>query len=520
MYRKRVAIDDATTDPAPSTRRSRRASTGEVPVGEAPVDRVPIAGVAVGEITVGAGSIPDAAFVSIATQTLPEPVQDHVALAWIDTHDVARRTYAGTGMDVSPAPEPVAVDLLGGRGMPSAVRPATVLPVALVLLVLAAYSIATLLWPLDAVTPRLAAVQVQPTAAAAASPTWPSDGSAAIGVQGIGSPLASADGAAPMASITKLVTALLVLEELPLKVGESGPDYAFTFNDRARHYDYLANGESALNVPVGGSLTEYQMLQGMLIGSANNYADRLAAGLWPTDAVFASAAERYLDRHGLTGIRVVDPSGFDPDNTAEPASLLPLAQRALANPVIAEIVATPSVKLPGAGTVKNTNTMLADPGVVGLKTGTLKTYTLLAAKDVAIGDTTVRLYAAVLGQKSAKARFAATRDLFAQLQTEVQEVPAVTAGTVAGRVTTAWGEQVDVIATADASVVLWNGSAPAATIDLALGGKVEKGDVVGSLTVTGPLNAQTVDLKLADDVEGPSPWWRLTHPVELFGLGG
>ena len=505
MYRRRVAIDDATTDPAPPTRRTRRASTGELSV----------ATTAVAETATAA-----AVLSTMTPEELAAPPEAHPALAWVDTSAIARSTYAKTGMDVSPSPEPVVADLLGGRGMPSAVRPATVLPVALVLLVVAAYAITTLLWPLNAVTPQLAAVQVQPAAAAPAAPTWPGDGSAAVAVQGIGSALASTDGSAPMASITKLVTALLVLEELPLKVGESGPDYSFTFRDRAEYYDYLASGQSALDVPVGGSLTEYQMLQAMLIGSANNYADRLAAGLWPNDAVFASAAERYLTRYGLTGIRVVDPSGFDPDNTAPPAALVPLAQRALANPVIAEIVATPSVKLPGAGTVENTNALLADPGVVGLKTGTLKTYTLLAAKDVAIGDTTVRLYAAVLGQKSAKARFAVTRDLFAQLQSEVQVVPAVTAGTTAGRVTTAWGEQVDVVAAADASVVLWNGSAPAATMDLALGGKAEKGDVVGALTVTGPLDAETVDLRLADDVEGPSPWWRLTHPVELFGLGG
>lgn len=499
-----MAIDDAKTEPAPPTRRSRRASTGVASASAAAPDTL--------ETTSAEPAVPAAA---------PEtpPAAAPTALAWVDPTDVARGTYATTGMDVSSA-EPVATDLLEGRRLPSAVRPATVLPIALVLLVVAVYAVTTLLWPLNAVTPQLAAVQVQPAAAPAAAPTWPGSGSAAVAVQGIGAPVASTADAAPMASITKLVTALLVLEEMPLRVGEQGPDYAFTFRDRAEYYDYLADGQSALNVPVGETLSEYQMLQAMLIGSANNYADRLAARLWPNDTVFAAAAERYLTRHGLTGITVVDPSGFDPDNTADPASLVPLAERALANPVIAEIVATPAVKLPGAGTVENTNALLADPGVVGLKTGTLDRYTLLAAKDVTIGDTPVRLYAVVLGQPNAKTRFAATRDLFAQLESEVQLVPAVTAGTTAGRVTTAWGESVDVVAAADAPVVLWNGASPAATITLDLGGSAEKGDVVGSLTVTGPLDTETVDLKLADDVEGPSPWWRLTHPVELFGLGG
>ena len=51
-----------------------------------------------------------------------------------------------------------------------------------------------------------------------------------------------------------------------------------------------------------------------------------------------------------------------------------------------------------------------------------------------------------------------------------------------------------------------------------LGDSRAKGDVVGSLSVDGPLDDTTVELRLAGDIEDPSPWWRLTHPLELFGL--
>ena len=80
---------------------------------------------------------------------------------------------------------------------------------------------------------------------------------------------------------------------------------------------------------------------------------------------------------------VVEPTGMDSGNAASPSALIPLAQKALANPVIAEIVAKQSVDLPGAGHVENTNGLLADPGVLGLKTGTLDGWNLLSAKDVA-----------------------------------------------------------------------------------------------------------------------------------------
>ncbi len=520
MYRRRVTLEDATADPAPPTRRSlRAAATGEVSA--APASSAPAAATTPAS-PAASSTVPaiPAASVSTTAQAVAAEVPQastSPALAWLDPQAVLTRTYAVLGMDLATS-VPAVPDLLAGmrrrRGLG-----AVIAPLALMLLLVAGYSVTTLAWPLGAVPPQIAAGQVQPTAAPAATLTWPQAGSAAVGVGGIDAPVSSTGDNASIASITKVVTALLVLDELPLAAGEQGREFAFTSRDRATYRSYLANGESALDVPAGGTLTEYQLLEGMLIGSANNYADRLAAELWPTDAVFAAAAEEWLSSHGLDGITVVNPSGYDSANQASPAALVPLAEKALSNPVIAEIVAKPSVDLPGAGTVQNTNALLADPGVVGVKTGTLQTYSVLSAKDVTIGDTTVRLYASVLGQGDSEARFAASRDLYAQLEQELQPFPSITAGTLAGEVTTAWGEKVDVVTTTDASVVLWNGAVPAATISLDLGGKAEKGDVVGTLELTGPLNTKTVELKLADDVDGPSPWWRLTHPVELFGLG-
>ena len=128
----------------------------------------------------------------------------------------------------------------------------------------------------------------------------------------------------------------------------------------------------SVHARVGGSLTQYQMLQGMLIGSAGNYTDRLVSTIWPNDRVFAAAAKTWLAKHNLAGITVVEPTGIDPANTADPASLIALARVALAEPVIAEIVRTPSVTLPGAGAVVNTNDLLTDPAVIGLKTGSLR----------------------------------------------------------------------------------------------------------------------------------------------------
>ncbi|MFX6023485.1 hypothetical protein ABTF26_20840, partial [Acinetobacter baumannii] len=81
-------------------------------------------------------------------------------------------------------------------------------------------------------------------------------------------------------------------------------------------------GESSLDVPVDGSLTELQMLQGMLIASANNYAQRLASDLWPSNSDVVAAATAYLADRGISGITIVNPTGIEAGNTATPAALI------------------------------------------------------------------------------------------------------------------------------------------------------------------------------------------------------
>jgi len=443
------------------------------------------------------------------------------ALAWVDAATLARTAAPVDLSSATTSYTSVGADLLAKRPRRSLWRPGVVWPTAGAALVVGAYAATTLLWPLHAVAPTVTPIEVAPIASTPLEMSWPEPGSSAVSVAGISSTLASSDAVAPMASITKVVTALLVLDRMPLAVGESGPDYSFSAADSAEYWEYRYRDESALDVPVGGTLTEYQMLQGMLIGSANNYADRLASRIWASDALFADAANTWLAQHGLDGITVVEPTGIDPGNTADPASLLALASRALADPVIAEIVATRSVDLPGAGLVENTNTLLADEGVVGVKTGTLdESWNLLSAEEVAIGDTTVRLYASVLGEVDAEGRDDASRSMYEQAVANLQPEPSVTAGTVAGAVTTLWGSDVDIVVSDDASVILWDGGSATVDASYDLDDARSDGAVVGTLSVDGPLDAATVTLELADDIEDPDPWWRLTHPLDLFGLAG
>ena len=169
--------------------------------------------------------------------------------------------------------------------------------------------------------------------------------------------------------------------------------------------------------------------------------------------------------------------------------------------------------------MENTNGLLADAGVKGIKTGSLREdWNLLSAKDIMIGETPVRLYASVLGQPDDEERLAASRALYAELEASLQSFPSVASGTVVGTVTTEWGSDVDIQTAADAQVVLWNGGIGSTTTSFSLGEARGEGDEVGTLSVSGPLDSDRTTVVLADDIEGPSAWWRLTHPLELFGI--
>lgn len=495
-----MTIEDA----PPSSRRARREARKSE---SADASAAPVA---------AGATAPGTAHVADAART---PASGRIALGWLDDAEISPR-IASQNLTGSASPYPVvAPDLLARRPRRSPFRPGVVLPFLGALALIAGYAAATLLWPLYAVQPVVEKVAVADLTSPATSVAWPADGSAAVGVAGVDAAAASTTDRASMASITKLVTSLMILEQLPLAPGESGPEYAFTESDHDEYYDYLYADESALDVPVDGTLTEYQMLQGILIGSAGNYTDRLASTIWPSDSVFARAAAEWLERHGLSGITVVEPTGIDPENTADPASLITLARYALADPVIAEIVRTPVVTLPGAGEVTNTNDLLADPAVVGIKTGSLDTgYNLLAAREQAVGDQTVRAYAVALMQPTDEARDGETARLLAEVIAEASTPRVLPAGTLAGTVSTAWGATASILTDADASLLLWDGASAPVASDISLGDARTAGDAVGTISMTGPLGSASTGLRLTADIPEPDAWWRLTHPLQLWGL--
>ncbi|MFL0565460.1 D-alanyl-D-alanine carboxypeptidase family protein [Microbacterium sp. 179-I 1D1 NHS] len=445
-----------------------------------------------------------------ATRTLS--TGGRVALGWVDAD----------GRSAVAAPTSTAAyDLLPPLRRRRRVRARIIgIPVLVVFVLAGAYSGAMLLWPLSSVEVTAKAGEAPRLSGAASSIAWPAEGEAAVGVDGFRS-ATSSDDRVQMASTAKLVTALVVLDRKPLTTGEQGPAYDFTFADRQEYWRYVSQNQSALNVPDDSSLTEYQMLQGMLMASASNYANRLATDAFGSVDDYASAANSWLGENGLDGITVTDASGYGRNNLATPSAMVALAEKAMENPVIAEIVGTKTAELPGAGSFENTNALLGIDGVVGLKTGSFAGYNnLIAAKRVDADGAPLTVFAAVTGQPTSSARLEETERLLDAVAAEAGTPSTLSAGTVVGEVTTAWGATSRLLTEKDASLLLWNGATAESTTSFDVDAEATAGSDAGTLTVTGPTSEIEVPVMIEKALPGPDAWWRLTHPVELTGIGG
>ncbi|CAL4860944.1 D-alanyl-D-alanine carboxypeptidase [Microbacterium sp. MM2322] len=437
--------------------------------------------------------------------------ESRVALTWVD--DEGRPTTAPPA-----SPGTASFELLPPMRRRRQIRGRVIgIPALAILALVTMYTSAMLLWPLSSTTPTAKTTDTEPLTGAASAIAWPADGEAAVGIDGFASATSSADPA-QMASTAKLVTALMILDAAPLAAGEQGPAYEFTFADRQEYWRYVAENQSALNVPDDGSLTEYQMLQGMLIASASNYADRLATDAFGSIDEYATAANAWLAKNGIDGITVTDASGYSRDNVATPAAMIALAEKALENPVIAEIVKTESVELPGAGTFENTNALLGTDGVVGLKTGSYAGYyNLLAARTVDLAGTPTTVFASVAGQPTDSDRADEAERLLGAVAAEAATPSTLAAGTVVGEVTTPWGASSRIVTEKEASLLLWNGASAEPSASFDVDSDATAGTDAGTLTLTGPAAKVEVPLGLEKTLPGPDAWWRLTHPLELVG---
>lgn len=324
----------------------------------------------------------------------------------------------------------------------------------------------------------------------------------------------------PIASIAKLITALVVLDRHPLEsTSDPGPTLAFTEADTDLYDQFYVRGATIARMPDGSRMSLHDALATMLLPSASNYAVAVARWGFGSESAYVDAARSWLAANGLESTRIVDATGIDDRNTSTPRDLLALGKIAEAIPALAAIVAMSAISLPeGPGTVTNTNGLLGTEGIRGLKTGNLGdgTFNLLFSSLLDVGiSSPLRITGVRLGGATHDSTDQDVVALLQSIRAGFHEVPVGTAGQRVGRITTPWGDDTEIVLARSAALMTWSDTPVTATLDIETPERYVDGETVGTITWTAGPNTATAEVKISGDIGEPNLWWRVTHPGEL-----
>jgi serine-type D-Ala-D-Ala carboxypeptidase (penicillin-binding protein 5/6) len=333
--------------------------------------------------------------------------------------------------------------------------------------------------------PKLATVP----AGTAVDLPWAPTGQSAVAIPSVGYAAQSgAESAVPIASLTKMMTAYVILQDHPLTLGEQGPQVTITTADAQDFGLDTETDQANIELQAGEVLTEYQLLEGLLVHSANDFAFSLAD--WDAGSVTAFVAKMNTTAAtlGMTDSHFADASGYDPTSQSTAADLLKVASLDIENPVFASIVDMSTATLPLAGTVGSYTPLLTIPGVVGVKSG----FTSAAgggdvlAWRAMVGSQPVIVLAAVISQEGPTVLPRAGHLALAIAQAaagQLTSVPVVTAGQVVGHATYQ-GERIALTAASSASLMAVGGDTVRGhvALDHHLRAGTRAGTYVGSAT--------------------------------------
>jgi D-alanyl-D-alanine carboxypeptidase (penicillin-binding protein 5/6) len=371
--------------------------------------------------------------------------------------------------------------------------------------------------PIPAVT-AAASVPAQVTESGKApSIPWPRTGSAAVGVPGLGL-IASTENAkpAPTASVAKVMTALVILTDKPLQKDQPGPSITVTEADVQSYLNDMAAKQSVVEVQAGEQLSELELLEGLLIPSANNFAEILAR--WDAgsvDAFVTSMNKRAADLH-LAATTFADTSGASPSTLSTPGDLIALGIEAMKLDVFAQIVGMTQAQLPIAGTVFNVDGVLGQSGIIGIKTGSglADGANFLFAATAGVDGHELTMFGCVMGQPTLAVAFAAAKTLIASLRSNLHVRRVIARNEAVATVSTPWGGQSDLVSKVDVDLVEWPAMILRMRLDappLVIDQPIAAGTREASVHIALGDYSFDVDLITASPLYPPGRLWRLTR---------
>lgn len=214
-----------------------------------------------------------------------------------------------------------------------------------------------------------------------------------------------AEAVHPIASLTKLMTAMVVLDR--------EPTWDATYAMRADENQLIG---AKLRLGEGESVRIVDLFFASLVGSTNNATLALARSTGLSDEAFVEAMNAKAAKLRLTTMRFVDPTGLEPENVATARDLAMMARAAFSYAKIREATTRPNHEMRTVNTdiyhnLRSTNLLLnGDLDITGSKTGYLDEagYCLISQVRVAEGR---ELLVIILGAATHHQRFTETRAL-------------------------------------------------------------------------------------------------------------
>lgn len=343
---------------------------------------------------------------------------------------------------------------------------------------------------------------------------WPDVGEASVGTKQYDFRVSNAQPKpVSTASMAKVITVLTVLEKHPLRLGETGPTLTMTVDDVQRYQDQLDRGGSHLAVAEGETLTQYQMLQAILLPSANNMADSLAIWAFGSLEQYQKHAQSFVQQHGLLHTNIgPDASGFDQSTTSTTDDLTTLGLLAADNPVAAQIAATQAATFSTAGVVRNTNYLLKNGILTGLKTGMNDGNTggFIYTSRLQKANKSITIAGSIVNAGSSSNAVAEAEKLVASLTDDFEKITYVHAGQRIGTARTQWGTVAPVVVSRDASVVRWRANKIWSTDKITPPDATQTGQI-GTLSILTNGSNSSTPIIISKPAAQPTLFWRITH---------
>ncbi|WP_240800603.1 hypothetical protein [Streptomyces sp. ICN441] len=391
----------------------------------------------------------------------------------------------------------------------------------LVVLLLIVFAVVQTLRPLPEPTLSLTSEPTYAFEGAAPQLPWPAKGQAYMAAAGLGTLGSSGEQKpVPIASVTKAMTAYVILKNHPLKPGEAGPMIEIDAKGESDGQLDKTDNESTLNtVKKGDKISLRDALAAIMIPSANNIARQLARWDSGSEKAFVEKMNAAAEDLGMKNTTYTDPSGLDATTVSTAEDQVKLGLKLVEIKALMDITKLPEWTDPSGKTWRNYNELPPYNGALGIKTGstTKAGGNLLFAAHKMVGDTDQLIVGAVLAQYDTPilgTAINASKELMLATQDALKNATIVKKGQVVGVVEDGLGGSVPVVATKDVRAVGWSGLT--VKLELTNGDKVlpheaPPGTVVGSLTVGEGASQVAVPVALQQELAEPGFGARLTR---------